>query len=281
MSNLSFLMRAAGASCIAASALLGSGCCQDGFRLEAETIQRDQWLGMLAPSFADTRIRLNNHTPVMFENDPTREFAFREPNDSQLDFVIGGNVVSFPFDIPVVRREPSSIYVLDINSSNVILGASGGRATISIAMESDGPEFWTNCVENGGCFVIGDRDVNADSMVIDIGLALQVEAGQITYDRDDIQVEVSADIAVSGCNDDLFAFLCDIFLPDRNSQIKTAIRDAVVGQLRSGLVRAGISTSFDSFIRNDLGIEGEITGVTVAGNGSLIINTRTPDATCE
>lgn len=282
MSKLnSSLARAADVACIAATVLFVSGCCQDGFRTDVETIPRDQWLGLLAPSFSSTQIRLNNYTPERFANNPTEEFAYVEPDDSQIDFFVGDDVFSFMFDIPVIRREPSSIYVQDINAQDVILGAGAGRATISIVMESDGRELWTNCIANAGCFAIGDRDVNADDMVIDIGLALQVEAGRITYDRDDIEVEVTADITISGCNDDFFAFLCDLFRPDRENEIKTAIADAVRSQLRNGVVRAGISASFDSFFRNDLDIQGEITGVTVATNGNLLVNTRVADATCE
>lgn len=210
-------------------------------------IPRSTWLPRLQTVFNQTSLRLNNFTPTRngFSSIPGQEY-FR-PNDSFFTTVIGGRPFRLPIPIPVIRRDPSSIYVDDMNTTRITAGFTGasngydsGKLRINLAFESDGREFWTNCVNNAGCFAIGNRDIQMNNAVFQINLEPIAEAGGISY-RNNVDTTLSADTSVSGCSRDLFAFLCDMFAPNAGSEIQRNVEGTVEGFFNRPTFRPVIS----------------------------------------
>lgn len=255
-----------------------NSCCDDGVRSALEVEPRDQWIGVLNPLFGSVEIRLNNFQPQKHRFFPDQERAYLIQNDSQLS-LLGESVT---FDIPIIRRDPVSIYVSDINSQRLSIDAGDNRAHISIAMESAGREIWTNCIANAGCFAIGDRDVHVDDMVLEAHLEIRAEAGQVTYNPNNIEVSVnSSSVRVDGCHDDFFAFLCDIFLPDRESNIKSAIANNFRSTLASSSIRTQVSSALTRYVRDVMRVQGQITSASVLPDGSLAITHIVEDPSCD
>ncbi|MCS6783266.1 MAG: RICIN domain-containing protein [Gloeomargarita sp. SKYG98] len=241
-------------------------------------IPHTRWLSALQRLFDRTQVRLNTFTPRRNEFGRWDEDAFYRPNDSYLRMEIEGRTLTVPLNIPLIRRDPSSIYVVDVNSRSVradFRGASsasdGGRLGIVIEFESDGHEFWTNCVNNVGCFAIGDRRIDMDNAQLRIELETTPNpGGGITYREP--RVNLTANIRVSGCHDDLFAFLCDWFAPGRDNQIRQTVEQTVANFLR----QEGTRTLVSAAMTRALGIDASrpVQSVGIYANGDLEVVQR-------
>lgn len=237
-------------------------------------IPRTTWQPRLQTLFNQTSVRLNNYTPNRNEFDRSSERAYFRPNDSFFRTVMGGREFRLPISIPVMRRDPSSIYVVDLNTNRIgssFVGAANGydsgKLRINLGFESEGREFWTNCINNAGCFAIGDRSVEMNGARFRIDLEpMPASGGGITY-RNNVDASLNADIAVSGCRDDLFAFLCDIFAPNAGGQIQRNVETTVESFFNSGTLRPLVST----VISTELGINPSqpVRSIRVYQNGDL------------
>ncbi|MGG6265069.1 hypothetical protein ACQ4M3_06425 [Leptolyngbya sp. AN03gr2] len=157
--------------------------------------------------FNQTSVRLNNFTPNRHESDRSNERAY---------FRVGAQ-----------------------------FGYDSGKLRINLAFESDGREFWTNCVNNAGCFAICNRDVQMNNARFQIQLEPIAQASGITY-RQNVEASLRADISIAGCSNDLFAFLCDWFAPNAGSDIQRNVEDNVEGFLNSDRLRPAISAAMTS-----------------------------------
>lgn len=254
-----------------------SGCCEDGVRTSSHNIPKNDWIGVLNFALADLDFRINNYTSVKYENYEDQEHAYYVSNDCSISLL--GQ--SLNFNIPVQRYEPLSIYVVDINAQSASVNTTEGKLQISLSMESNGPEFWTNCVSNAGCFAIGNRNVNIEDFVINLRVQPIVESGRITYNTENIEIDIDSEIRVSGCNDDLFAFLCDIFMPDRENTIKNSISFEFEKFMKKEEIRSIFSNAIMVYIRDVQGINEEIVSAGIAINGNLLITSENLDPTCE
>lgn len=251
-----------------------SSCCQDGSKTELQSYPRDSWMPMLESTFATLDVRLNNFTPNRHEFGTTGADAYFKPNDCFFTIETPLGDIRREIAIPVIRRDPSSIYVDNLNSERVTFGIERNRFKISIFLEDEGREFWTNCVENAGCFAIGDRDVQVNNAQIDIFLVPTAADGGVSYS--DVEVVLTSDISVSGCHDDLFAFLCDIFAPNRNNDIKDNIQNEFKTEFEANATRSLVSLLMTNYLRNVLGIDYEITSVLAADDGTLFLGRQVP-----
>ena len=241
-------------------------------------ISRSTWLPRIQTVFNQTSVRLNNYTPNRHQFDPSLERAYFRPGDSFFRTVMGGTPFTLPISIPVIRRDPSSIYVEDMNTSAITAGFTGardgydsGKLKINLAFESNGREFWTNCVDNAGCepfpgIGIRNRDIQMNNAVFEINLEPIAEAGGISY-RNNVDATLSANVSVSGCSDDLFAFLCDWFAPNAGSSIQSNVETTVEEFFNRGTLRPAIS----AVLSNQLGINPgrPLQSVRIYQNGDL------------
>jgi hypothetical protein len=236
-------------------------------------IPRASWLPRIQTVFNQTSVRLNNYTPNRHQFDPSLERAYFRPNDSFFRTVMGGIPFTLPIAIPVIRRDPSSIYVDDMNTNAITASFTGardgydsGKLRINLAFESNGREFWTNCVNNAGCFAIMDRNIQMNNAMFQINLEPIAEAGGISY-RNNVDATLSANVSVSGCSDDLFAFLCDWFAPNAGSTIQSNVETTVEGFLNRNTLRSAISAVLSS----ELGVNPSrpLQSVRIYQNGDL------------
>lgn len=242
-------------------------------------IPRSTWLPRLQTVFNQTSLRLNNFTPNRNQFSSTPEQAYFRPRDSFFRAVMGGT--TFPplrIDIPVSRRDPSSIYVDDMNTTSITAGFTGasngydsGKLRINLAFESNGRELWTNCVNNAGCepfpgIGIRNRDIQMNNAVFQINLEPIAEGRRISY-RDNVDANLSANISVSGCSNDLFAFVCDWFAPNAGSSIQSNVETTVEDFFNRGTLRPVISTVLSS----ELGVNSSrpLRSVRIYQNGDL------------
>jgi Ricin-type beta-trefoil lectin domain-like len=240
-------------------------------------IPKSTWLPQLQNVFNQTSVRLNNFTPNRNQFDGTAGREYYRPDDSYFKTVMGTTEYKVPISIPVVRRDPSSIYVDDMNTSSITAGFVGansgydsGKLKINLAFESNGREFWSNCVNNAGCFAIGDRNVQMDNTIFQIDLEPVAEAGRLTY-RNNVKAALSANTSISGCSRDLFAFLCDAFAPNASSDIQRNVETTVEGFFNNP--RSLLKPAISSVLSSQLGIvpNRPLQSVRIYQNGDLEI----------
>lgn len=237
-------------------------------RITGNKLEIDQsvWLGKLQRTFRQTNIRLNNYTSQRFKNSKAEEFAYVVKNDSYIETMFNGSLRKFRFDVPVERRDPLSIYIQDMNTQRVTAARSGNRIKLSLFFESSEREAWANCVANAGCAFYNNRDVQINSAKVDIYLKPLVENGRFSYSCE--EVELSSTTRIQGCNNDLFAFACDVFMPDGKSKVKKSVESALMSRLNSNLIKAQINV----VLRQQLNANGRIASTYIdKRTGKLII----------
>jgi hypothetical protein len=238
-------------------------------------IPKDSWLPRLQTVFNQTSVRLNNYTPNRNQYDGNSGREYYRPNDSYFRTVMGTSEFRIPINIPVVRRDPSSIYVDDMNTSSITAGFTGatsgydsGKLKIDLAFESNGREFWSNCVNNAGCFAIGNRDVQMNNTIFQINLEPIAESGRLSY-KDNVDAALSANTSISGCSNDLFAFLCDWFAPNAGSEIQRNVEGTVEGFFNNP--RSSLRPAISNVLSSQLGIDSSrpLQSVRIYQNGDL------------
>jgi len=230
------------------------------------TIPQSTWIRQLQRAFDKTDIRLNNYTPRRFQYNRTEEFAYHKPNDSYIKTIYNGREYKYNINVPVERRNPVSIYIKDMNTYRVSASRYSNQLKMSLYFESNGKEMWSNCVANGGCFAIGNREVDMNTAKVDLYLKPKVVRGKLTYDC--TRVVLNSTAKIDGCHDDFFAFLCDLFMPNRQSMIKTKVQTALMGQLNNNVHKSIIS----EVLRQNLGLSGTIKDAYIdTRTGNLVI----------
>ena len=168
--------------------------------------------------------------------------------------------------MPVERREPLSFYVVDMKTERVTAGRSGNQIKLSLIFESRDREAWANCVANAGCAFINNRDIQMNSAKVDVYLRPIVERGRFSYTCE--KVELSSTTQIQGCNDDLFAFACDVFMPDGKSRIKKSVESALMSRLNNNTIKAQIN----AVLQQQLGATGSISSTFIDNRtGKLVI----------
>ena len=237
-------------------------------------IPRATWQTQLQRLFNQTSLRLNNYTPNRNQYSGTPGQEYYRPNDSFFTTVMGGSTFRLPISMPVMRKPPSSIYVDDMNTTAITAGFTGanngydsGKLKINLAFENSGREFWSNCVADFFCGAIGNRDIQMNNATFRINLEPIPTATGISY-RDNVDTSLSADIAISGCSRDLFAFVCDLFAPNAGSEIQRSAETTVKQFFDRGALRPVVS----SVLSEQLGVSGRpVQSVRVYQNGDIEI----------
>lgn len=231
-----------------------------------QEIDQSVWLRKLQTTFRETSIRLNNYTPRRFKNSKEEEYAYYQANDSYIRTIHNGRPFIYRFTIPVERRDPLSIYITDMKTQRVSAVRSGNQIKLSLFFESNGREVWSNCVANGGCGAYGNRDIQMNSAKVDVYLRPIVERGRFSYRCE--KVELNSTTRIDGCNNDLFAFMCDIFMPNGKSRIKTSVESSLKSKLNNTAIKATLNT----VLQQQLGATGRITDTYIdSRTGKLVI----------
>jgi hypothetical protein len=224
---------------------------------------KQQWIGGLTNIFSGLKLHLNNFTSIKHQYEQADEFAYENPSSSSLS-VPSVSSVPLTFDSPVTRQDPYSIYLNDVNSSGFATDAYNGDAYVTISFESDGTEIIGDCVNNIAC-ICGSPRLDLSNITTVIPLTFWPKDGGVNIEAGDVSFH--ATIAESGpCVNNACAFLCDIFAPNRKSDMQTAIEqymeDYVDGN--SGL----ISPLFTQYLKT-LGVSGPIISIQIQSNGDL------------
>ncbi|SRR5690606_37019881 len=249
------------------------GCCENGVRTEAVTLEKAEWIGALRTTFDGISLRLNNYTPNDHEFSAENVSAFYKPDDSYLTVEALG--LNIPFDIPLQRQEPYSIYINDVNSTGFEPDARMRKGLITILFEEDGTEVIGNCVENIAC-VCGDPRINLNQMKIEVWLTVGARAGRLTIA--DIDAKLSATYEETGpCVDNVCAFACDLFAADRESQMQDAVEAQVITHFNA--YKGIIEGLFNNHLET-LGVTGEITSANIGSDGELLLIVQSEDESC-
>lgn len=195
--------------CTFALAFIMSGCtppCTNGIRDSSMVISMNALADLLNNEFARARVRLNNYTPNANEFYQGGTFKYRRDNDSFLELPDFQNPTGNPLRRqislePIRRRDPYTVYVIDINTTGGFSFALvGDSIRARITFESDGLEFWANCVENAVCAFVGNnKDIQMNNATLDIFLPLATQnANNLLLTRQRWGANLTADISEAG-----------------------------------------------------------------------------------
>ena len=236
--------------------------CNPAFRAEnVRIIPEAEWIEALGP-FSAAVVRVNNYSPTPMPGQPAVS-AFHVADDSQISLAGG---VSVPFDIPLIRQDPYSIYISDMNSTSIGIDAFSGAASVLVSFEEEGQEIIGNCVENAAC-VCGDPRIDLDGAELVLRLPVEAAGGRLVLT--DISAEFRSTFDETGpCRDNLCAFLCDIIRPNRENRTREAIQNAAVAffQMNRGLIEGLLNDRI-----MELGVTRPITSAVISGRGDLIL----------
>ena len=212
-------------------------------------------------------VRLNNYTPIRNQFDGSGERAYFKPNDSSVAFQFGARRVAFPVPLPVLEVGPDRMfktYVNDWNSNWTTIAGESGRLRFGVGFEDTGVEIITNCYNNFNCHV-GEPRFDFRNTVLNVFVRPRFDAaaGRFTFDA---ETRFSTDIAESGpCVNNFWAFLCDAFAPNRQSQVRDSLVRTVDANLTQGVGRAGLE-----LVLNELARGTSLRNVTVGDDAELI-----------
>jgi hypothetical protein len=180
------------------------------------------------------------------------------------------------FDIPVQRAEPYSLYINDLRSIGVMTETRSRSAAVSIFFEGEDLEVIGNCVDNLAC-VCGEPKVDLDDMVLEVLISFGAEGGELVID--DMRAEMRSTFEESGpCVDNVCAFACDLFVPDRESEARRAVEEQVLHFLEGK--RRVLEQIFRAHLEG-LGVTGEVIYAEVDPHGeNLFLVVKNEDPTC-
>jgi hypothetical protein len=246
---------------LALTALAVAPATADAQRSTLRVIPKSEWISALGP-FSRATVRINNYSPTAIRGQPPAS-AFHLANSSRLGLPNG---VSVPFNIPVIRQDPYSIYVNDLNSRGINIDARSGAAFVSIRFEDEGYEIIGNCVENLVC-ICGDPRIHLNDAELLTRLRIGVNAGSLVIRE--ITSEFRSSFDESGpCRDNVCAFACDIFAPNRESRTRDAIQHAADRFFDSN--RGLVESLLNARLR-DLGVTQPVTSALIGNRGELIL----------
>jgi len=238
-------------------------CQKNSSNFVTHNFSKSQWMGGLSSIFNGLKLHLNNFTSSKHQYQPEDEYAYENPNSSSLA-IPSLSSVPWQFDSPVTRQDPYSVYINDVNSSGFATDAYDGKAYVTISFESDGTEIIGDCVNNIAC-ICGSPRLDLSNTTAVIPLTFWPKDGGASLGAGD--VSFNANIAESGpCVNNACAFLCDIFEPNRKSDMQTAIEKFIEDFVdnNSGL----ISAPFTQYLKT-LGVSGPIISIQIQSNGDL------------
>lgn len=239
--------------------------CKKNTKFVSRVFPKQQWISGLSGIFTGMKLHLNNYTPSKYLYVLNDTYAYEYPKSSSLSIPSLSNV-PWVFDVAVTRQDPYSIYLNDINSTRFATDAYNGNAFITINFESDGVEIFGDCVNNIIC-VCGSPVLDLSNIMAVIPLVLVPKDGGASVASGD--VSFSSNASESGpCVNNACAFFCDIFVPNRNSDMQKAIQKWIGDFIdqNSGL----ISTPFTQYLKT-LGVSGPIVSIQIQSNGDLSV----------
>lgn len=241
-----------------------AGCKKDSPKFVTHVLPKQQWIGGISSVFTGMKLHLNNFTSAKHQYEQDDNYAYQSPSSSSILIPTVSNV-PLSFDLPVTRQDPYSIYISDVNSTGFATDAYSGYAYVTISFESDGLEIYGDCVNNLICVCGSPRlDLSNISTVVPL-IFTPGNDGSVNIGAQN--VAFTASIAESGpCVNNACAFLCDIFEPNRQSDMQTAIQKFIedfVDQKSSV-----ISSPFTQYLKT-LGVTGPIIAIAVLDNGDL------------
>ena len=245
------------------------GCKKDAPKFVTHTFTKQQWIGGLTAIFSGVKLHLNNFTSTKHQYEQDDNYAYDNPSSSSLLVPTAGNV-PLPFDVPVTRQDPYSIYIDDVNSTRIATDAYSGYGYVTIYFESDGVEIHGDCVNNLICICGSPQlDLSDISTVIQLAFSPGNDGSAVISSQN---VSFTASIAESGpCVNNACAFLCDIFAPNRKSDMQTAIEKFMGDYVdqKSSI----ISLAFTTYLKT-LGVTGPIIAINVQDNGDLKVEDK-------
>jgi Ricin-type beta-trefoil lectin domain-like len=177
---------------------------------------------------------LNNYTPRRNQFDGSGERAFYRPNSSWLELkAFGQSLGRTSFDLPVQEIGPDrmwKVYVNDLAYNRSLarkLPASGRSGTLafSLAFEEAGTEIISDCYNNFNCAAAGKPSFDLSAITLSILLTPRFDSARNTFSYD-ARTEFKANVSEQSiCINNAFAFLCDLFFPDRASFIRAAVEE--------------------------------------------------------
>jgi hypothetical protein len=242
--------------------------CQKDTKISTHVFPKQQWIGGLSSIFTGMKLHLNNYTPAKHQYVLDDNSAYDYPKSSSLSIPTVSSV-PWPFDVPVTRQDPYSIYLNDVNSARFITDAHDGYAYITVSFESDGVEIIGDCVNNLIC-VCGSPTVDLNNISTAIPLAFAPKDGSVSISSGN--VSFSSTVTESGpCVNNACAFFCDILEPNRNTEMQKAIQEFIEDFIdqNSGL----ISTPFAQYLKT-LGVTGPIVSIQIRTNGDLSVQDK-------
>lgn len=238
-------------------------CQKNSSNFVTHNFPKQQWIGGLSYLFNGMKLHLNNFTPTKYQYETDDNYAYENPTSSSLT-IPSMSTVPWTFDSPVTRQDPYSIYINDVNSSGFTTDAYNGDAYVTVAFESDGTEILGDCVNNIVC-VCGSPRLDLSNTTAVIPLTFSPKDGAVIINAGD--VSFTASIAETGpCVNNACAFLCDIFEPNRKSDMQTAIETFIEDFVDNN--SALISGPFTQYLKT-LGVSGTIISIQIQSNGDM------------
>lgn len=252
--------------CLVAGLLLAVYGLSVGCGTTTHVIPKEDWISALEPLTAAT-IRLNNYSSTPVPGQPPVS-AFHVANDAT--FELPSPPLSRRFDIPIARQEPYSFYINDLRSTDITVDAIGGRALIRTSFEDEGQELIGNCVDNLIC-VCGDPRIDFDEARLDLAFRLRMQDARIVLWQP--AARFTSTFGETGpCHNNLCAFACDLFAPDRENQARAAIERQATALIT--LQRPVVEDLVNTRVRSIVGPAAQINSVLIGGTGDLVVVTR-------
>ncbi len=250
-----------------------SGCDKNNQpKLVTHHFTKDQWVGGLMGMFSSARIHVNNYTPVKNKYANGDTYAYEYPQSSSIS--LPSMNFSTNFDEDVIRQDPYSFYVQDLNSTRFGGDAHDGYAYLTIYFEGDGVEIIGNCVNNVAC-VCTDPTLDLNNIVAVIPFQFKPKNGS---------VEIMSSADISGAPPITFTPVvvketgpcvnnaCAAFCPsDRVAQMQKGVTDNI-GKLVEQYSSL-FSIPFIQFLKTN-GVSGPIVTIKIETNGDLTVQDK-------
>ena len=236
-------------------------------KLVTHNFTKQQWMGSFNSIFKDIKLHLNNYTSTKHQFEQDDDSAYKSPKSSSLLVPAVSTVPSY-FDIAVARADPYSLYINDVNSTSFVPDAGNGLASITISFESDGTEIIGDCVNNLFCGLCGGAPmVELDNILMVVPLAFSPQDGSVAIEAQD--VSFTSGYQESGpCSNNFCAFACDIFAPNRKSDMRKAIQQNIEDYFNINSFL--IASQFDKELQQ-LGVTGSIVAIQIKTDGDLMV----------
>ena len=159
------------------------------------------------------------------------------------------------------------IYINDWNSNSTTIDSDrNGAIKVSVGFEDDGVEIITNCYNNFNCH-LGEPRFDLSNSRVDVTIRPRFDeaSSRFTFDA---ATAFNFEMAESGpCVDNVWAFICDWQLPDRESLLRAEVIKAFNKDLtdEDSRGRVMLETMLNSYAGNS-----GLRNVTVGPSGELI-----------